>query len=444
MDDSGPTASWILFLILIAVDFFFFGFGAAADGINTKEVERRALEGDIRSSRLMKILDTPQIYINTLQMAVTFAHVMTGVLYASFFDLSPGRSALLLVGMLYIMLTFGILLPKKIAARMPEKWAYALSNPVYFVTRLLWPFTWIVAVTVKGLLFLLGFRTGETENEVTEEEIINMVNEGHEQGVIQASEAELISNIFEYGDKEAQDIMTHRNDIIALEGSTLLKDAISFMLDEKNSRYPVYEDDIDHIIGILHLKDALRMQARMKDDQTTIKKIKGLLRKPLFVPQTKNIDELFKKMQSEKIQMVIVVNEYGQTDGLIAMEDILEEIVGNIQDEYDVDTKYIEEKGQDEYIMEGKTPLEELEERFHISFDKEAFETLNGFLISKLDRIPEPDEQFDVDHDGYHFKILSVENKMIQRVLVTKLPPEALTTEEPEDLAQSVLDEKEK
>ncbi len=140
------------------------------------------------------------------------------------------------------------------------------------------------------------------------------------------------------------------------------------------------------------------------------------------MPQTKNIDELFRKMQAGKQQMVIVVDEYGQTDGLVAMEDILEEIVGNILDEYDEITEHIEEKGEDEYIIEGKTPLEELEERFDISFEEEEFDTLNGFLISRLDKIPEPDEEFNVDYGGFNFKILKVENKMIQSVLVTKLP----------------------
>ena len=162
-----------------------------------------------------------------------------------------------------------------------------------------------------------------------------------------------------------------------------------------------------------------------------LRDLEGLLREPCFVPRTKNIDELFREMQAEKLQMVVVVDEYGQTDGLVAMEDILEEIVGNILDEYDEDSEsFIEEKGEDTYIIEGKTPLEELEERFGISFAEEEFETLNGFLISRLDKIPEPDEEFDVDYCGYNFKILSVENKMIQSVQVTKLSEETAQTQE--------------
>ena len=181
-------------------------------------------------------------------------------------------------------------------------------------------------------------------------------------------------------------------------------------------------DQFTKYMAILHLKDALRFHADAGNLGMPLRELEGLMREPVFIPRTRNIDQLFREMQAGKQQMVVVVDEYGQTDGLVAMEDILEEIVGNILDEYDEITEHIEEKGNDEYVIEGKTPLEELEERFGISFEDEEFETLNGFLISRMDRIPEPDEQFDMDFGGYHFKILSVENKMIQSVLLTKLP----------------------
>ena len=321
--------------------------------------------------------------------------------------------------LLYITLTLGVLLPKKIAARSPEKWAYACITPVFFVTKLLAFFTGFVTLTTNGILRIFGASGKADETDVTEE-IINMVNEGHEQGLIQASEAEMISNIFEFGDKEAQDIMTHRKNIVAIDAETSLQNAITFMMEGKNSRYPVYEETIDHIIGILHLKDALRFHADAANLTCPLKELEELMRDPVFIPQTKHIDELFREMQAEKQQMVIVVDEYGQTDGLVAMEDILEEIVGNILDEYDEISEYIEERGGNEYIVAGKTPLEELEKTFGISFEEEEFDTLNGFLISRLDKIPEPDEKFDVDFGGYNFKIQSVEHKMIQSVLVTR------------------------
>ena len=465
MDDTdGPTASLIFFFLLLLVDIFFYGFAEAVRALNEKEIEERAQEKkDKKSVRLLKIIRDPSRYVNTLQLVITLSNVIMGGWYIGFFLVRiktllekvsgrylPGmtdgtasviEAAALVVTMffvLYIVLTFGVLLPKKLAIRFPEKWAYAFMTPMYWFLKLSKPLTGLVTVSANGMLRLFGLKTNAEIVDVTEEEIISMVNEGHEQGVIEASEAEMITNIFEYGDKEAQDIMTHRSNITGIDGQMSLSDAIQFMLSEKNSRYPVFEETIDKIIGILHLKDALRMQIGREDDGKPICEIEGLLREARFIPLTRNIDDLFKSMQSQKLQMVIVVDEYGQTAGLIAMEDILEEIVGNILDEYDEEDTYIEEKGEDEYVIEGKTPLEELEERFGIRFGEEEFETLNGFMIARLDRIPEDDEEFDVDVDGYNFKIMSVENKMIQSVLVTKLKQEP---QEDNENAVSMLDE---
>ena len=282
MDDSGPTASILFFAALLLIDLFFYGFGAALNSLNEKEVERRAEEKDRRAIRLKKIIGSPTEYVNTVQMITTLINVIIGAVHLGILlramegglefltrrqlklealpagvilALSAVLSTLLL---LYITLTLGVLLPKKIAARIPEKWAFFCITPVYFVTKLLLPFTGLVTATTNGILKLFGMNGKADEIDVTEEEIISMVNEGHEQGVIQASEAEMISNIFEMGEKEAQDIMTHRNNVVAIDADTSLKDAIAFMLEGKNSRYPVYEEDIDHIVGILHLDVAIR------------------------------------------------------------------------------------------------------------------------------------------------------------------------------------------
>lgn len=259
----------------------------------------------------------------------------------------------------------------------------------------------------------------------TEEEIISMVHEGHEQGLIQASEAKMITNIFEFDDKQAQDIMTHRSNIVAIDGEVTLDEASRFMLQQRHSRYPVYEENIDHILGILHLKDALRMQYKDQNRNEPVGKIPGLLREAKFIPETSKVDTLFRTMQSTKLQMVVVVDEYGQTSGLIALEDILEEIVGNIMDEYDEEEEHIAQTSKDQYIIEGLTPLKELEERFGISFHEEEFETLNGFLIARMDKIPDPQDEFNIDVGGYNFKVVSAANNRIQSVLVTQKNMEA-------------------
>lgn len=446
MDEEGPMVTIILFFVVLLIDMFFYGFGSASTAINKKEVEKRAEEkGDIRAKRLWKIVSLPSGYINTMTLIVTTANIFAGVffywgwkepihrflektLYTSVFNRELPNYVTVVISnvtamflMLYILLTFGILIPKLLAAKIAEKWCYFFVTPVTFVMTIFKPITALVTASAHGVLFLLGFRDPKQENDITEEELINLVQEGHEQGVLQEDEAMMISNIFELDDKEAQNIMTHRNNIIAIDSKTRLSEAIDFMLKEKNSRYPVYEENIDHIIGILNIKDACRYRMKHKDSNKMLYELPGIMREPVFVAQTKNINELFRQMQSSKTQMVIIIDEYGQTDGLVAMEDILEEIVGNIQDEFDEEKNYIRSRGLNEYVMEGKTPLEELEDSLGIEFDTEQYETLNGFMISKLEHIPEPDEKFECKYEGYLFKILSVKKKMIDTVLVKKV-----------------------
>lgn len=253
-----------------------------------------------------------------------------------------------------------------------------------------------------------------------EENILSMVNESHEQGYIEASEAEMISNIFEFGDKQAQDIMTDRSNITAIEAEMTLNEAMNFMLNESNSRFPVYKENLDHIIGIIYLKDAFRIARNRSLLDKPIEEVDGLLRTAHFIPETRNVDDLFKTMRATKLQMVMVIDEYGQTSGLVALEDILEEIVGNIMDEYDEDEGHIEQKANNKFIIDGMTPLEELEERFEISFGEVPVETINGYLISKMERIPTEKDRFSINVDGYNFKVIEVENKMIKKVVVAK------------------------
>ena len=262
--------------------------------------------------------------------------------------------------------------------------------------------------------------SGNSE-DVTEKEIISMVNEGHEQGVLQASEVEMIHNIFEFADKEAKDIMTHRKQITAIDGSLSYTETVSFMIESGKSRFPVYLDDIDNIIGVLHIKDAFAFSQRNEMFRTSIKDIPDLIREVEFVPETMNINTLFKKMQREKNHLVIVVDEYGQTSGLVALEDILEEIVGNIEDEHDEEEdEMILETNNGSYLMDGLTELSDVIELLHIPVEEDSFDTLNGLLISLLGKIPADGEQSEIDAYGYKFCIQKVEDKIIREVLVTR------------------------
>ena len=258
------------------------------------------------------------------------------------------------------------------------------------------------------------------EDDVTEEEIKSMVNEGHEQGVLLASEAEMINNIFVFGDKEAKDIMTHRKNLIVIDGNLSYNDAVSFIIENSKSRYPVYLDDIDNIIGVLHIKDAFAFAQKNEVFRTSIKDIPNLIREVDFVPETLNIHTLFKMMQAKKSHMVIVVDEYGQTSGAVAMEDILEEIVGNIEDEHDEEETLIRQNPDGSYLMNGLASMPEVIELLALPVDEDAFETLNGFLVSLLEKIPNDGETAQINMYGYDFNVLKVEDKMIREVLVRK------------------------
>ena len=262
------------------------------------------------------------------------------------------------------------------------------------------------------------------EDDVTEEEIISMVREGHEQGTILASEAELIHNVFEFDDKEVKDIMTHRKNIVSLDGNMSFIDAIEFIIDTGKSRFPVYENDVDSIIGVLHIKDAFTFFEKNEVYRSSIKDIDGLIRPVDFIPETVNINDLFKKMQSKKSHLAMVVDEYGQISGLIAMEDILEELVGNIEDEHDEEENYIRKNDDETFIMDGMTEFSDVKEALALPVDDDAYETLNGFIISLSDKIPEEGDKTVISAYGYKFSVMSVEDKVIKQVMIKKLAPE--------------------
>lgn len=260
---------------------------------------------------------------------------------------------------------------------------------------------------------------GRKDDDVTEEEIMDMVNEGQNNGVLKEDEAEMIGNIFEFGEKQAQDVMTHRKSIVAIDSTATIGEAFDIIMAESFSRYPVYDGDIDNIIGILHLRDILKIYVDEKNRSKTIMEMKNqVLFDASYVPETRNISALFKSMQSKKVHMAVVVDEYGQTVGIVTMEDILEEIVGDILDEYDEEEQFISKQPDGSYIVDGQTLLEDIEDMLEIKFDCEDIDTINGYLIYKMGKIPQDDEEFDTVCGGYRFKVLSVSNRMITDVKV--------------------------
>ncbi len=242
-----------------------------------------------------------------------------------------------------------------------------------------------------------------------------------EDGKLGQEAAGLIRNIIRYMDKDAKDIMTHRRNIVAIDGEEKLEDALKFMLKEKYSRFPIFKEGIDEIIGFMHLREAMTCYLNKDLRQVQIKELHDYIRPVTFIPETKSIDRLFKEMQAVKSHIVIVIDEYGQTAGLVALEDILEEIVGNILDEYDEEEEEILMQADGSMLVRGIAELERLEDRMSVVFKKEEYETLNGFLIAQLDRIPGEDEMCVVEYKGYRFTVLEVNDNTIQRVKIENL-----------------------
>lgn len=300
---------------------------------------------------------------------------------------------------------------------------------VVVLTLLLVLLVWICRETLAKSLGAFFWKKEVIRPDEVEEEIISMVKEGHEQGVLQESEAEMIHNIFAFDDKEAKDIMTHRKNLIALDGELSYIDAVGQMHETKRSRYPVYEEDIDHITGVLHIKDAFAFVQRNELYRTSIQDIPGLVREVDFIPETMKINDLFQTMQAAKSHMAIVVDEYGQTAGIVAMEDILEEIVGNIEDEHDEAEEYVKENIDGSYRMDGLTEFSDVVELLSLEIPQDAFDTLNGYLISLLEKIPSEGEQPVVCAGGYEFSIRRVEDRVIREVEVRK-KAEAVRTDD--------------
>lgn len=436
--DSSPIYGIILFLIFIFINIMMYGFGSAVKNINESEIQKKADEGSKKALKLLKIIDNPHRFINTIQLTATCIAVITGGYQSIFFIRRINKVLLSSFGnqinhmilfgisvvaiiliMLIILLCLGVMVPKKLGLKYSNGFAFTFINAISAIMTILFPFTAIIEGLANLILKLFRIDPNEELENVTEEEIISMVNEGHEQGVLEEREVQMISNIMELDDKDAGDIMTHRKSIVAVDGDVTLEQAVNFMLDANNSRFPVFIDDIDNIIGIIHIRDAVERLHKEDKSNWLVKDIKDILRKPVFIPKTKNIDSLFKEMQSEKIHMEIVVDEYGQTAGIVAMEDILEEIVGNILDEYDEDDNNIVKQSDNVYLIKGMTPLLQIEEELSIIYDEEDYDTINGYLIAKLDRIPSDDERFVVDDGKYKYEVLAVENKMISLVKLT-------------------------
>lgn len=437
MDDGYSPINMAILLAFVALSAVLYGFGAAIQHVNEAKLEEEKEKGDAKAEKLLWATGHPQRFIATVLLITSIMGMAAGLMIwkglavwlGTFLKVRfsvegawilPVCMIASVIVLLLVFIPFGIVIPKELAVKNPEKWAEKLLPLIDILMKICLPMTGLINGVSWLILKLMGLDMKKDIDNVTEEDIRSMVNEGHEQGILEAGEAEMITNIFELDDKTAEDVMTHRKSLVALDGALTLREALDFILKEgKNSRYPVYREEIDDIIGILHMRDAVVFFEKDDYKDMPLAEIPQLLREAHFIPETRNLDNLFREMQSQKIHMEIVVDEYGQTVGIVTMEDILEEIVGNIMDEYDVEENFITAEESGSFLMNGMTPLEQAEEVLGITFEKEdeeLYDTINGFLISKLGRIPAEGENPVVSCLGYEFQILNVENKTIRLV----------------------------
>lgn len=419
---------FLVLVILILLNAFFAASEIAFISLNDNKIEMMAKEGNKKAKKIEKMLKEPSKFLATIQIGITLAGFLSSAFASDTFakklapilhDLVPsitietwsGISIILITIILsYFTLIFGELVPKRIAMKKSEMIAFASIGVIQFISIVTSPFVKFLEFSTNLVSKLFGV-TGDEEEVVTEEEIRMMVDVGQEKGTIEQNEKEMINNIFEFNDRTVSEIMTPRNEIFALDSNLAMSDAISEIAEDyKYSRIPVYKDNVDQIIGILYIKDMLLEQ---KNKNT---KVKNLVKDAYFVPETKNIDELFSEMRKNKKQIAIVIDEYGGTAGLVTMEDILEEIVGDIFDEFDEFENEYEKIDENTYILDGGIPIYECNKILDIHIPEGDYETLSGYLTDCLGRIPSEKEKPVLEIDDVVYKIEKVKDKKIMKV----------------------------
>ncbi|MGN0506370.1 MAG: hemolysin family protein [Lachnospiraceae bacterium] len=435
--DGHPIRGAIMMVVLMILNAITEAMITAFENVSEANAEKRASEGERKAKLVAYLLRHHRRYITVTDfvciscvagMTISYFCGLFPALRTYFMTLLPERQAaavLFSVAVTVLVVLFvelvSIKLPKKIAFQHAEGYAYATAGLLRFYTIVLAPFAWVTETITHGFLSLFHLKDSEQEEKVTEEELLSTVTEAQETGILEADEAEMIHNIFEFDQKEVNDIMTHRKNVIAVSADMSLEAAMNFMLEEPYSRFPVYEEVMENIVGILHLKDVMAMYMNSSPEELKLKRVKDAAREPYFVPDTQGLDVLFKDMQQKKIHMAIAIDEYGQTAGIITMEDILEEIVGDIQDEYDEEEEDIMPQADGSFLVRGTASLDELSEVTGIKIEEEDFDTLNGLLIAELDHIPEDGEYATIEYNGFRMDILETKNKMITLVRMKKL-----------------------
>ena len=447
MDDPGPNTATslilkiVLLLVLILINAFFAMSEIAIISLNDAKLEKQAQEGNKKAKKLLKLTSNPSKFLSTIQIGVTLAGFLSSASASqSFVEMLSGALSsvadainipmsvvegfsLVVITLItsYFSLVLGELVPKRVAMYNPEKISFRIAGILTFVAAVTKPFVKVLSLSVNAILRLIGIDPNSEPEEVTEEEIRMMVDVGGEKGVIEDTQKEMINNIFEFDDIDAGDIMTHRTDVSAVEINDPIQDVVEIAEKEGYSRIPVYEESLDKIIGIVYIKDLIGYIGSSVPKQENLRKI---MREPYFVPESMKCGMLFQEMTARRVQMAVVVDEYGGTAGIVTLEDLLESIVGNIQDEYDNEEEDFSVIDETTFTVDGTTPIDEVNEYVGVNLPEDEYDTIGGFVISLLGYLPNDGEMNELDYKNLHFTILNLEDKRIGKLKVEILPEE--------------------
>lgn len=433
----------LLQIILIALNAFFAATEIAVISLNEKKVRALAEDGNKKALKMLKIIEEPTQFLSTIQIGITlagflgsafaadnFAEVLSAAISKAF-NLSADNTkiintvAVVLVTLIlsYFTLIFGELVPKRIAMKHKEKLANSVCGIISFLAAVLKPIIWFLTVSTNAVLRLVGIDPHEKEEPVSEEDIVLMLDAGADEGSLDHDDIEYIKNVFKLDKMTAEDVMTPRKSVISISYDASDKEILEIIEEESYSRIPVYEDNPDKIIGILHACDYLLKRNEKNFD------LKSILHTPVFVPETVSLDVLFKDMQTDHNHLAVVVNEYGETSGIVTMEDILEEIVGEIWDERDEEIDEFKKIGDNTYKVLCTASLEDFREYFKLEDEEELdVSTVNGWITEITGIIPEVNYSF--DYKNLTVTITKADQFMTHEVKVVVHPNEALKNEE--------------
>lgn len=437
--DVGPESSIvfqiILIIILTLVNAYFAASEMAIVSVNKNKIHRLSEEGNKKAKLVEKLLDQPTNFLSTIQVAITLAgffnsaSAATGisVSFANFlkdFNIPYADTiAVVIITVLisFITLIFGELVPKRIALQKAEWYSMFCAKPILIISKIADPFIKVLSFSTKFILRIFGMDDENIEETLSREEIRSVVESGQETGVFNEIETDMITNIFEFDDILAVNVMTPRTDVFCIDINDSLSENIDRMMTMQYTRIPVYDDSIDNIIGILNMKDFAIEARKVGFDNVNIKQI---LRKPYFVLETKNIDDLFKELQANHQHIAILVDEYGGFSGIVTVEDLIEEIMGDIEDEYDHDNEpKLNKIDQNSYIVDGNYLLDDLDDELNLKLSHTNHDTIGGFVLHLLGQIPDNNQQQEINYHNLVFSILDIKNNRVSKVKLTIKKP---------------------